>query len=114
VCQIQIIKIEETAEKRRDGKSESADEKWHVDNGFIGVLRRDSDPTPDLPRTELFWLQNPSLNEMEKIRFRDNGHMITSERKLAVGIDGRDDRSNDALPLPLGAIAISRAEQVSS
>jgi hypothetical protein len=28
--------------------------------------------------------------------------MITNERKLAVGIDGRDDRSNDALSLPLG------------
>jgi hypothetical protein len=29
--------------------------------------------------------------------------MITSERKLAVGIDGRNDRSNDALSLPLGS-----------
>jgi hypothetical protein len=40
---------------------------------------------------------------VEKIRFRDNGHMITSERKLAVGIDGRDDRSNEALSIPLGS-----------
>jgi hypothetical protein len=28
--------------------------------------------------------------------------MITSERKLAVGIDGRNDRSNYAMSLPLG------------
>jgi hypothetical protein len=29
--------------------------------------------------------------------------MITSERKLVVGIDGRDDRSSDALSLSLGS-----------
>jgi hypothetical protein len=29
--------------------------------------------------------------------------MITSEQKLAVGIDGRNDRSNGALSLPLGS-----------
>jgi hypothetical protein len=102
VCQIQIVEIKETAEKRIDGNSKSADEKCHVDNGFMGVLCRNSDPTPDPPRTEFFWRQNPSLNKVEKIRLRDNGHMITSEWKLAVGIDGRDDRSSDALSLPFG------------
>jgi hypothetical protein len=69
----------------------------------MGVLPRDNDPTPDPSRTEFFWRQNPSLNKVKKIRFRDNGNMITSERKLDVGIDGRDDRSNDALPLLLGS-----------
>jgi hypothetical protein len=59
VCQIQIIEIKETAEKRRDGKSKSADEKWHVDNRFMGVLRRNSDPTPDPPRTEFFCGKTP-------------------------------------------------------
>jgi hypothetical protein len=29
--------------------------------------------------------------------------VITNERKLAVGIDGWNDRSNDALTLPLGS-----------
>jgi hypothetical protein len=29
--------------------------------------------------------------------------MITTERKLVVGIDGRDDRSSDALSLSLGS-----------
>jgi hypothetical protein len=57
----------------------------------------------DPPRTEFLWRQNPSLNEVEKIRFRDNGRVITSKWKLVVGFDGRDDRSNDALPLPLGS-----------
>jgi hypothetical protein len=40
---------------------------------------------------------------VKKIRFRDDGHMITSEGKLAVGVDGRDDWSNDALSLPFGS-----------
>jgi hypothetical protein len=46
---------------------------------------------------------NPNLKKVEKIRFRDDRHMITSERKLDVGVDGRDGRSNNALPLPLGS-----------
>ena len=29
--------------------------------------------------------------------------MVTSKRKLAVGIDGQNDRNNDALSLPLGS-----------
>jgi hypothetical protein len=40
---------------------------------------------------------------MKKIRLRDNRHMITSKWKLAVGIDERDDHSNDAMPLLLGS-----------
>jgi hypothetical protein len=67
----------------------------------VGVLCRNSDPTPDPPRTEFFWRLNPSLNKVKKIRFRDDGHMITSEQKLVVGIDRWDGRSNDALSLPL-------------
>jgi hypothetical protein len=39
MCQIQIVEIKETTEKkRRDGKSKSADEKRHVDNGFMGIF----------------------------------------------------------------------------
>jgi hypothetical protein len=57
----------------------------------------------DPPRTEFLWRQNPNLNKVEKIRFRDGRHMITSKQKLVVGIDGWDDRSNSALPLPLGS-----------
>jgi hypothetical protein len=69
----------------------------------MGVLCQNSDPTIDPPRTEFLWRQNPSLNEVEKIKFKDNGRVITSKWKLAIEIDGRDDRSNDALPLSLGS-----------
>jgi hypothetical protein len=103
VCQIQLVEIKETAEKRRDRKSKSADEKRHVNNGFVGIFCRNSDPTPDPPRTEFFWRQNPSLNKVKKIGFRDDRHMVTSEQKLAVRIDGWDHQNNDALSLPLGS-----------
>ena len=77
--QIQVIEIKETAEERRNGKSKAADEKRNVNDGFVGVFYQNSDPTVDPPRTEFLWRQNPSLNEVEKIRFRDNGRVITSK-----------------------------------
>jgi hypothetical protein len=69
----------------------------------MGILCWNSDPTADPPRTEFFWRQNPNLNKVEKVRFGDNRHVVTSKWKVAVGVDGRDDRSNGALPLPLGS-----------
>jgi hypothetical protein len=68
----------------------------------MGVLCWNSDPAPDPLGTQFLQRQNPSLHKMKKIRFRNDGHVITSERKLAVGIDGWNDQSNDALSLPLG------------
>ena len=79
------------------------DEERHIDNRFVGVLCRNSDPAPDPPRTQFFRWQNPSLNKMKKISFRDYGHVITSKWKLAVGIDGRNDWSNDSQSFPLGS-----------
>jgi hypothetical protein len=69
----------------------------------MSVLCRNSDTAADPPRTELFWKKNPNLNKMEKVRFEDNRHVVTNKWKLAVGVDGRDDYSNGALPLPLGS-----------
>ena len=47
--QIQAIEIKETAEERRNGKSKAADEKRNVNDGFVGVFCRNSDPTADPP-----------------------------------------------------------------
>jgi hypothetical protein len=69
----------------------------------MSVLYRNSDTVADPPRTELFWKQNPNLNKMEKVGFGDDRHVVTSEWKLTVEVDGRDDCSSDALPLPLGS-----------
>jgi hypothetical protein len=61
-----------------------------------------SDTAIDAPRTELLQKQNPNFNEMKKVRFRDDRHVVTSGWKLSVGVDGRDDCNSGALPLPLG------------
>jgi hypothetical protein len=103
VCQKLIRKSQGGRGKRRDGKSKSTDKKQDVNNRFMVVLYRNSDPAVDPPRTEFLWWQNPNLNKVEKVRFGDNRHVITSKRKLVVGVDGRDNRSNDVVPLPLGS-----------
>jgi hypothetical protein len=89
--QIQVIEIKETAEKRTNGKSKAADKKRHVNDGFVGVFCRNSDPTADPPRTELLRRKNSNGYEMEKVRFRDDRHVVTCERQLTVGIDRRND-----------------------
>lgn len=100
--QIQAIEIKETAEERRNGKSTSADKKRNVNDGFVGVFCRNSDPTVDPPRTELLRRKNSDGNKMKKVRFRDNRHMVTCERQLTVGIDGRNDCDRRTRSLPLG------------
>jgi hypothetical protein len=67
----------------------------------MSILCQNSDIAADPPRTKLFWKQNRNLNNMEKVGFRDDKNVVTSEWKLAVGVDGRDDCSSGALPLPL-------------
>jgi hypothetical protein len=79
------------------------DKKWDINNRFMGVLCRNSDRAADSPSTELFSRQNPNLNKVEKVIFGDNRHVVTSKWKMVVGVDGRDDRSNDVLSLPLGS-----------
>ena len=100
--QIQLLEIKKAAEKGGDGKSKPAYEKWNVNGKFMSVLCQNSATTTDPPRTELLRKQNPNLNEMKKVGFGDDRHMVTSEWKLAGGVDGRDDCSSGALPLPLG------------
>jgi hypothetical protein len=99
--QIQLIEIKEAAEKGGDGKSKPVNEKWNVNDRFMSILYRNSDTAADPPRAELLRRQNPNLNEMTKIGFRDDRHVVTNEWKLAVGVDGRDDGSSGALPLLL-------------
>jgi hypothetical protein len=51
VGQIQVIKVKETAEERGNWKSKAAGEKRNINDGFVGVFCRNSDPTTDPPRT---------------------------------------------------------------
>jgi hypothetical protein len=62
-----MIEIKETAEERRNRKSKPADEKRNIDNGLVGVLRWDSDPTTDLPRTKFLRRKNSDGDEVKKV-----------------------------------------------
>jgi hypothetical protein len=97
-----MVEIKETTEKRRNRQSKAADEKRNINNELVGVLRRDSNPMTDPPRTKLFRRKNPDRNKAEKVRLRNNRHAITCERQLTVGIDGRNNRSGGILALSLG------------
>jgi hypothetical protein len=68
----------------------------------VGVFRRNSDPTADPPRTELLRRKNSDRNEMKKVGFRDNRHMVTCERQLTVGINGGNDCDGRTRSFPLG------------
>jgi hypothetical protein len=52
--QVQFIEIKEAAEKGRNGKSKAANKKGNVNDRFVGILCRNSDPTANSPRAELF------------------------------------------------------------
>jgi hypothetical protein len=97
-----MVKIKETVEERRNRKSKAADEKRNINNGLVGVLHRDSDPTADPPRTKFLWRKNSDGDKMKKVRLRNNRHVVTCERQLAVEIDGRNSRGRWTLILPLG------------
>jgi hypothetical protein len=70
VCQIQIIEIEKTMEKRIDGKSESADEKRHVNNRFMGILCWNSDPTTRSAKNRALLAAEPQSQQDEKGRIQ--------------------------------------------
>jgi hypothetical protein len=102
VSQIQIVKVKETVKEGRNGKSKAADKKRDVNNGLVGILCRDSNPTTNPPRAKLLQRKNSDSDKVEKILLGNNRHMITCERQLAVEIDGRNDRRSRILGLPLG------------
>jgi hypothetical protein len=102
VGQIQAIEIKETAEERRNGKSKATDKKRNINDGFVGVFCRNSNPTTDPPGTELLRRKNSDGYEMKKVGFRDNGHMVTCEGQLTVGIDGGNDCDRRTRSFPLG------------
>jgi hypothetical protein len=85
-----MIEIKETTEERRNRKSKAADEKRNIDNGLVGVLHRDSDPTTDPPRTKFIRRKNSDGDEVKKVGLRNNRHVVTRKRQLAVGIEGRN------------------------
>jgi hypothetical protein len=53
--QVQFVEIKEGAEKGRNGKSKAMNKKGNVNDRFVGILCRNSDPAANSPRVELFW-----------------------------------------------------------
>jgi hypothetical protein len=102
MSQVQIIKVKETAEEGRNGKSKATDKKRNINNRLMGIFCRNSDPMINPPRTKLLQRKNSNIDKMEEIQFRDNRHMVTCEGQLAVGVDGRDHYHSRILVLPLG------------
>jgi hypothetical protein len=102
MSQIQMVEIKETVKERRNRKSKAEDEKRNVNNRLMGILCWDSNPTTDPPRAKLVRRKNSDRDKVEKVRLRNNKHMITCERQLTVGIDGGNHRSGGILTLPLG------------
>ena len=100
--QVKMVEIKEAAEKGRNGKAKAAEKERGVNNGLMGILCRNSKPMANPPRTEFSRRKNPDGYEVEKFSFGNNGHMVTCERQLAVGVDWRDHRSRRARSFPLG------------
>jgi hypothetical protein len=67
VSQFQIVKVKETVKEGRNGKSKAADKKRDVNNGLVGILCRDSNPTANLPREKLLRRKNSDIDKVEKI-----------------------------------------------
>jgi hypothetical protein len=101
VCEIQIIKIKEVAEKGRSWQGEPSDEERHENNSFVSVRCWNGDPMPDSPGTQLLRWQNPGFDKVQEIGLKNNRHMVTDKWKLAIRIDGRNNWNSSTLSLPL-------------
>jgi hypothetical protein len=55
VGQVQIVKVKETAEETRNGKSENTDKKGNIDDELMSVFYRNSNSTANPQRKKFFW-----------------------------------------------------------
>jgi hypothetical protein len=109
--QVKMVEIKEAAEKGRNGKAKATEKERSINNGLMGILSWDSNPMANPPRTEFPWRKNPDGHEMEKFELRDDGHVVTCERQLAVGVDWRNHHNRRTRGLPLGRHLDSTGEQ---
>jgi hypothetical protein len=88
--QVKMVEIKEAAKKGRNGKTEAAEKERSINHGLMGILSWDSNPMANPPRTEFPQRKNLDGHEVEKFGLRDDGHVVTCERQLAVGVDWRN------------------------
>jgi hypothetical protein len=109
--QVKMVEIKEATEKGRNGKAKAAEKERSINNGLMGILSWDSNPMANPPRTEFPWRKNPDGHEVEKFVLRDDGHVVTCERQLAVGVDWRNHHGKRTRGFPLGRHLDSTGEQ---
>jgi hypothetical protein len=109
--QVKMVEIKEAAEKGRNGKAKAAEKERGINNGLMGILSWNSKPMANPPRTEFPRRKNPDGHEMEEFGLRDDGHVVTCERQLAVGVDWRNHHGRRTRGFPLGRHLDSISEQ---
>jgi hypothetical protein len=109
--QVNMVEIKEAAEKGRNGKAKAAKKERGINDGLMGILSWDSNPMANPPRAEFPRRKNPDGHKVEKFGLRNNGHVVTCERQLAVGIDWRNHHGRRTRGFPLGRHLDSTGEQ---
>jgi hypothetical protein len=109
--QVKMVEIKEAAEKGRNGKAKTAEKERSINHGFMGILSWDSNPMANPPRAKFPRRKNPDGHEVEKFGLRDDEHVVTCERQLAVGVDWRNHRGRRTRGFPLGRHLDSTGEQ---
>ena len=98
--QVEMVEIKEAAEKGRNRKAKAAEKERSINNGLMGILSWDSNPMANLPSTEFSRRKNPDGHEMEELGLRNDRHVVTCERQLAVGVDWRNHHSRRTRGFP--------------
>jgi hypothetical protein len=109
--QVKMVEIKEAAEKGRNRKAKATEKERSINNRLMSILSWDSNPMANSPRTEFPRRKNPDGHEMEKFGLRDDRHVVTCERQLAIGVDWRNHHSRRTRGLPLGCHLDSTGEQ---
>jgi hypothetical protein len=109
--QVKMVEIKEAAEKGRNGKAKAAEKERSINNGLMGILNWDSNPMANPPRTEFPRRKNPDGHEVENFGLRNDGHVVTCERQLAVRVDWRNHHDRRTRSFPLGRHLDSTGEQ---
>jgi hypothetical protein len=109
--QVKMVEIKEAVEKRRNGKAKAAEKERSINHRLMGILSWDSNPMANPPRAEFPRRKNPDGHEVEEFVLRDDGHVVTCKRQLAVGVDWRKHHGRRTRGLPLGRHLDSTGEQ---
>jgi hypothetical protein len=79
MSQVDVIKIKEATEKRRDRKTEAVEKERSVNYWLMGIFGWDSSPVANPPRTEFPRRKNPDGDKAEKLSFRNYRRVVTCE-----------------------------------